>query len=263
MKITYKLLCLLLSVILMVSIGCATFYAEPDDNADDQTPNTSDVTNPPDYEPQPTEPQDPNYNNQPDNPDYNDNPDYTGNTSDNTYNFTDDNQDNSFDFTDHGSANGYTDTDGNWVPNDDSSQYGDDYSSEDTQQPEDSTEATLYDTDRNVDTDTLSSEDWKLNLNTNDSNTTGDFNFIKNNNSRFDSNFSIMLLYGGIALIVISVIMMSAVIYKSVHSKKKAVINRVPFNEANNQKTKPASSKKKHHYKKSDTAEINLNNRRK
>lgn len=266
MKFTYKLLCFILSLVLFISIGCVTFYAEPnDDNGENQPPNTSDVTNPPVNDPPATEPQQPNDISQPDTPNDNNNPDYTGDTSDNTYNFTDNNQNNSFDFTQRDTNSGYTDTDGNWVPYADNSQYDDNYTYNDTQKQEDSTEATLYDVQRKVDTNTLSSDDWKLDLNTNGLNGTENFNFIKNNNSSFDSNRSIMFLYGGIALIVISVVTMFVVIYKSAQSKKLSAVNRVPFGKENrkNQKSKYTSSKNKHHYRKNDTAEININRRKK
>lgn len=285
MKITYKILCFMLSLVLLISIGCVTIYAEPDDSGNVQPPDSSvtSTVDPPasDNPPADNQPQEPidnnnnNNNNQYDNNnnnsgDYNNNNyDYNNGDYDNSYDFTDDNQstDNSFDFTQNDSNNsnqtsGYTDIDGNWVPYEDNEQY-DNYT-EDNLQDEDPTETTLYNVSGNIDTDTLSSDDWKLDLNVGGANGTENFNFIKNNNSRFDSNFSIMLLYGGIALIVISIVIMSLVIYKSVQGRKKAAINRVPFSTSGNNKTKSkhTSSKNRGYYRKSDTAEINIKNKK-
>lgn len=254
----YRIFSIALSVILILTIGCFSAYAEPGDDS-----TVSSAVSSPDYNDSqvdpPQEPVTPVTPAEPENPDNNNDysvpdvsyPDY--NTPDDNQNYSPDN-------------NGYTDGSVDFSVDDSQDDYYSPAPESHLSEPESRIEgnepptynAQLYDVSSHLDSSTLSSDDWDLALDFNNGGDgTGDFNFIKKNNSSFDENFSIWILFLGIALIIISLIIIATVIITT-KRKKKLQSQGISNGSASHMQKNYYSSHKNRVLSKGDTADIDI-----
>ena len=82
----------------------------------------------------------------------------------------------------------------------------------------------MYNSNGSTSAQTLSAKDWQdisLNFDNRSLNGTGDFSFIKDNDSKEDSNFSVLFLIFGIVFVAVSVTLVFYMIISSVRRRKR------------------------------------------
>ncbi len=79
----------------------------------------------------------------------------------------------------------------------------------------------LFDASSDIDNNGISSDDWDIALELDETGSGDDFNFIKNNNSSEDSVLYQLMLYGGVLLIAVGIVGIILVIVLTVKAKKR------------------------------------------
>ncbi len=289
MKQKIKILALMLSLLICLSVFSITAYADNEDDlySSDVNSDVSQVVPDNNDQPADTVPNesngqdtDTNYNSGSDNS-VSDN--YSNYDSSNSYsNYADNSNDSYTDYNNSNSYNEYNDYNNYEFENNNSgydtnsnvNSYNEnntnEYNSGYLQQP---SEADLYKTDGMVDNDELSDSDWNSIAqslqNANDSGDGDDFNFIKKNNSSSDNG--IWMLISGALLIILAIVGIAYVIISGMNNKKKFAYgngyntfnsnsSRKPKNYYNDgfskTKSKPKNSISRKHI--DDTADIIL-----
>lgn len=236
----FKKICASLVALLILLSGCISVFATPDDTSAGD--NTSDYDTSSQYTPEPDPEPTPEPEPEPEptpEPDYNtdDYPqdDYQEPIYDEYY--FGDNTSETYENYDNYSSYSYIAEDGNA-----------EYVSSSTE--EDS--SLLYDSNGDISTSALSEKDWEMALNFDQTANMGsDFSMIKNNKSGKDQNYSIWMLYIGIALIAGAAVIITVIIVKSKKQKEAAGFqDSVSLSST-------STIKKRHRYK-GDTLEIDL-----
>lgn len=236
MKQKSKIIAIVLSFIICLSVFSITAFADEDD-----LPNNDVNSNVSQVDPDNNQPDDvPDDNNtpQPDDNngvvgDDNSNSDYSDNGNSDSNNSGDYNSDGGYTDYDSNDNNGYDDYDYSYENNnsyedynendynnsyDDNSDYG--YNSDGYQAP---SEVDLYKTDGNVDNPELSDSDWNsiaLSLqNAEDTDDGDDFNFIKKNNSSSDNGLWMLIL--GTVLVILSIAGIAYITITYLNKKRK------------------------------------------
>ena len=292
-----KVTSVLLASAMLCSFASFTAYAEPDDDIGGVIPgdNTGDTSDIPDNNDIPNDIPD-NNDTPDDSPDNNDIPDNNQPNDDQNNNFPDTNygdSDSTSDYNDQ-SVNYDADYYNNYYNSVDNNQqdYYDSqyYTQQDPQEiydpgmtfneferatdyqystiADDDEPAQMYNSNGS-DNQTLDANDWndlELNLSKVSSDGTGDFSFIKNNNSEQDSNLSVLLFVFGIVFVLGSVVLLIYIITSGIRNRKVTAGGK--YSSRNNlplkNKKKNVQSIKRTPYlyndSKYDTAQIDISN---